>query len=291
MKGKKRILMLFSCIMVISAMIISCDDNNSYQKMDIVQLSAKKLTVKVDEELSVAITLSDQNQIKTILIEKTRDGKKAEDFIPVKLDVATIKFPYTFTDIATMEDEEGIPVYSFYGLDANGNVVDVTDLIVNIEVTQLKRLQKFDWEITAQVIAGKNIFIDDPNHEASDNTFRYNADWSWEYDWGTKVGLEVLNATCAYKIIGTENKIDSIYTISYSIFDPNTPVVTKYKVGKLDETTLELESIQDLSAFDYSSEELVIDRFVAVPQSSSFVPYRGSNPADYIIPSCNPGSY
>lgn len=291
MKRKKLILTLFSCIMVVSTMIISCDDNNSYQRPDIVQLSAKKLTVKVDEELSVEITLADQSQIKTILVEKTREGKKVEDFSPVRLDVSAIQFPYTFTDIVTMEDEEGIPVYSFYGLDANDNIIDTTDLVVNIEVTQLKRLQKFDWKITAQVIAGKNIFIDDPNHEASDNTFRYNADWSWEYDWGTKTGLEVLNATCAYKIIGTENRIDSIYTIHYSIFDPNTPVVTKYKVGKIDEATLELESIQDLSAFDYSSEELVIDKFIAVPKSSNFIPYRGSDPAGYVIPSCNPGSY
>lgn len=278
------ILRLFSCLAFVFA-VMSCDDNDSFHKKDIVQLSTKEVTAEVDAEFSVDINLADKGAIHSILVKKTRSGKVAEDFITVTLDVANTVFPYTFKDVVKIEDEEGIPVYSFYGLDAAGNQVDATDLLLKVELVDLKRLLKFDWLQKSYIENGTEMINTDYS-EFADDIHRFNADYSWQCDWGQNAFLGTLVSNCAWKYIGTEEKIDSIYTIKYGLSASWTweKEITKYEVVEFGKKEL---SLKTTNAAGVDVKEV----FSAVAKSSSFTPYRGADPNGYYVADCNPGSY
>lgn len=277
-------LILLSCIVFIG-MAISCEDNKSFHKEDIVQLSTKEVTAKVDEEFSVTVNLADKSEIHTILIEKTRSGKKAEDFTAITLNVSSTNFPYTFKDVVKIEDEEGIPIYSFYGLDANGNQIDATDLWLKVELVDLKRLLKFDWAQKSYMENGEEMITGD-YAEFADDVYRFNQDYSWQCDWGQNAFLGTLVSNCAWKYIGTDNSIDSLYTIKYDLSASWTweKAITKYEVVEFSKDELVLKTI---NAKGIEVREV----FSAIAPSGSFTPYRGTSPAGYYVADCNPGSY
>lgn len=278
------ILRLLSCLAFIFA-AISCDDNDSFHKKDIVQLSTKEITARVDAEFSVEVSLANREAIHSILVKKTRSGQTAADFTTVTLDVENTVFPYTFTDVVKIEDEEGIPVYSFYGLDADGNQVDATDLLLKVELVDLKRLLKFDWLQKSYTENGTEM-INGSYAEFADDIYRFNDDYSWECDWGTNAFLSTLVSYCAWKYIGTAESIDSIYTIKYGLSPSWTweKEITKYDVVQFGKKELTLKTT---NAAGVEVKEV----FSAVVKSSSFTPYRGANAAGYYVADCNPGSY
>lgn len=277
-------LILCSCLALVIG-ILSCDDNDSYHKKDIVQLSTKEVTARVDDEFSVQIDLADKRTIHTIEVKKTRSGKNAEDFTPVILNVENIQFPYLFKDVVKIEDEEGVLVYSFYGLDADGNQVDATDLLLKVELVDLKRLLKFDWLHKSYTEDGVEK-INTEYAEFADDIYRFNADYSWQCDWGENAFLATLVSFCAWKPIGTEERLEFIHTIKYGLSPSWTweKEITEYEVVSFDKKELTLKTVNAKGVE-------VREVFSAVPRSSSFTPYRGADPAGYYVADCNPGSY
>lgn len=69
--------------------------------------------------------------------------------------------------------------------------------------------------------------------------------------------------------------------------------VTKYKVVQLADRKMILESHQNLAGLgpDFSTDEVVMETYEPVSKTDDFTPYRGENPDNYIIDTCNPGSY
>lgn len=288
MKRKILITLVITCVSF-ALLNVSCSDDNDHTS--VVNLSTTKVTAKIGETFSVDISLSQPDRISSIVVEKTISGKKVQAYSRT-LNVSGMQFPYTFTEEVIPEDEEGIVVYSFYGLGANGNQIDASDIVVNINITQLYRLTKYDWKPVSQIIQKEDYAAE----YTKDDVYRFNSDQSWELDWGTKFsdwGLETLDSYCAWKIVGTDEKIDSLYMIKYNIFAPTQAVITKYRVVKLQDQELTLESIQDLSGLgaEFSDKESVLDTYAGVSKSSDFTPYRGSNPDSYKVEACKPGSY
>jgi hypothetical protein len=70
-------------------------------------------------------------------------------------------------------------------------------------------------------------------------------------------------------------------------------LMTHYNVLQLSDRKMILESYQDLSGLGdgYSSNERVLEVYTPVSKTEDFTPYRGQNPDNYIVASCNPGSY
>ena len=69
--------------------------------------------------------------------------------------------------------------------------------------------------------------------------------------------------------------------------------ITKYKVVQLADRKMILESHQNLAGLgpDFSTDEVVMETYEPVSKTDDFTPYRGENPDNYIIDTCNPGSY
>lgn len=275
---------LFFCMASV-IMNTSCDDNNSFQKKNKVELSTTEVTAQVDDEFSVDINLIDKANIQSIQVTKTRNGKEAEDFTPIVLNVSNMQFPYTFKDMVNIEDEEGIVVYSFSGLDANNKQIDATDLLVKIEFVDLKRLLKFDWLQKSYMENGIEMITGD-YAEFADDVYRYNEDYSWQCDWGENAFLGTLVSNCAWKSIGTYERIDSLYTIKYGLSSSWTweKEITKYEVVEFNKKELILKTINGKGIE-------IREVFSAIPKSSSFTPYRGANPSGYYVADCKPGSY
>ena len=81
--------------------------------------------------------------------------------------------------------------------------------------------------------------------------------------------------------------------IAYNVFSPSQALMTHYNVLQLSDRKMILESYQDLSGLGdgYSSNERVLEVYTPVSKTEDFTPYRGQNPDNYIVASCNPGSY
>lgn len=288
MKSKTLSMFILSCFSFI-LLNISCDSDNE-QTTQLLTLSTTKVTAKINEEFSVDITLNQKESFQKIVVEKTISGKKVETYHKT-LNVAEMQFPYTFKEEVIPEDESGIVVYSFYGMAADGSRLDASDVIVNVNITQLYRLLKYDWKLASQIIQKEEY----AEAYMKDDVYRFNEDLSWELDWGNVLStsaLETLDSYCAWKMIGTDEKIDSLYMIKYNIFSPANAVVAKYKVVRLQDEELVLESRQDLSFLPgFSDKEPIQETYIAEPKSADFTPYRGSNPNSYKVAACNPGTY
>ena len=286
---KKSVYFLFILGFVLSA-FMACDDDEN-QRSVLLSLSSYEEKVKIGDSVSIQVSLSDPSRFSKILIKKTISGKEISDYTK-ELNVANLSFPYTFNAQVVSGDENGVVVYSFYGLDVNGAVVDASDLVLTVDLAELPLLLKYDWQLVQQMIQGEDFATPD----LKDDIYRFNADLTLELDWGTifsAAQLETLNSCCSWDVERTGEKIDSLYLVKYNIFQPNTPMITRYKVVKLADREMILESHQDLSSLgpDFSTDEIVTETYSPVSKSDDFTPYRGKNPDDYYVEACNPGPY
>ena len=289
MKAQK-IVAIFALFGIASLLFHSCndDDNTSHSLLSLSKLEDK---VKIGDYTSVTISLDDAKQISKIIVKKTIEGKEIASY-QKSLEVAQLTFPYEFREQIVDGDENGTVVYSFYGQDAQGNVVDAADLVLTVELAEIPLLLKYDWMLAAETIQGENTATQD----LTDDVHRFNPDQTWQVDWGSVFSdwmLETLNSYCSWQVTTDGSKVKTLSVIHYNIFVPSVPVITTYNVLQLSDRKMILESFQDLSAFgdQYSDHEQVLDVYVAVSKSSEFTPYRGSNPDSYYVESCNPGSY
>lgn len=275
---------------ILLPLFIACGDDGG-SKENTLTLSSYDEKVKTGDKISVQIVLSNPNKFSKILVKKTISGKEVSDYKKV-IDVKKDAFPYTFNENVISGDEKGIVVYSFYGLDANGRIVDASDLVLTVELAELPLLLKYDWQLVQQIIQGEDYATPD----LKDDVYRFNPDLTFEMDWGTVLStaqLETLNACCSWDVTRTGEKVDSLYMVKYNVFQPNTPMITKYKVIKLAKREMVLESRQDLSALgpEFSKDEIITETYSPVSKTDGFIPYRGKNPDDYYVGSCSPGTY
>lgn len=286
---KKLLILPLLLGLIISFAIIACSDD-SENPLECLNLSSLSSSVKIGDYLSVNLSLNQEDRVQKIVIKKTIDGKAVASY-QRELNAKDLTFPYTFKEEIIAGDEAGVLVYSFYGLDASGQQVDASDIVVSVELAQLPLFLKYDWGLLSQQIQGSDF----AEAYMKDDVYRFNPDMSWELDWGdikSAGALETLDSYCAWKAITTGATVDSLYMIKYNIFSPKSPVVTKYKVLKLENREMILESRQDLSFLPgFAKDEKVTDKFQPISKSDDFTPYRGANPDSYFVESCNPGSY
>ena len=290
MKTSRNLLIFPALLAVFTVLVaIACNDGNE-KPSGLLKLSAEQASLQIGDILSVDLSLAQADKLQTITVKKTIDGKEVSSY-KRELNVKELSFPYKFTEEVIGGDEKGILVYSFYGMDGSGAVVDASDIVVTVALAELPLLLKYDWSLLSQTIQG----ADFAEPYMKDDVYRFNPDLSWELDWGdikSAGALETLDSYCAWKAICTGAVVDSLYMIKYNVFAPKTPKITKYKVLKLENRELILESRQDLSFLPgYAADEKVTEKFQPVSKSDDFTPYRGANPDNYIVGSCNPGSY
>ncbi len=227
--------------------------------------------------------------IKKLEVTKWVNGNQVSGY-KIDIPVNNVSDTYDFEQEIEVGDEEGTLVYTFSGYNASEELIDASDLAVSVTLNDYGRLCKFDWKLTEQTTNGDNT----TTSAMLDNVYRLNKDLSWEYDWGdpSGAGLDVLNQYCAWKYIGNELKADSIYLIKFGFLSA-TPTIEKYQVIKLDDANLWIQTYLDLSWLGppYTATTPVVEKYVAVPKTSDFTPYRGSNPANYNWGPCTPGEY
>ena len=177
-------------------------------------------------------------------------------------------------------------------MDENNKVVDAGDLVLTVELAQIPLLLKYDWVLASQTIKGE----DTATPDLKDDIHRFNSDLTWQVDWGyifSSAALETLNSYCAWQVTMDGATVKTLSTIHYNVFSPAEALITHYNVLQLSDRKMILESYQDLSGLGdgYSSNERVLEVYTPVSKTEDFTPYRGQNPDNYIVASCNPGSY
>lgn len=290
MKTIRRLFILPALLGVIMSLaVFACNDENE-KPSGLLNLSSLKSSVQIGDFLSVDLSLSQIERFQKIIVKKTIDGKEISSY-QKELSVKDIVFPYQFKEEIVSGDETGVLVYSFYGMDENGQQVDASDVVITVALAELPLLLKYDWSLASQTIQGNEY----AEAYMKDDIYRFNPDLTWELDWGdikSAGALETLDSYCSWKAISTGATVDSLYMIKYNVFAPASPVITKYKVLRLENRELILESRQDLSFLPgFAKDEKVTDKYQPVSKSDDFTPYRGANPDNYVVASCNPGSY
>ncbi|SFG69886.1 hypothetical protein [Prevotella sp. KH2C16] len=267
----------------------SCSDDNS-QSGPRIYLSQLSLQTAVGDTISVDVTLRDQTAFSKIDVKKAIDGSPVNSYSR-QINPRNTVFPYRFSEEVISGDETGNLIYSFYGYDDNGKLLDASDLVATVELAQIPLLLKYDWKLSSQIIQGDDYATAD----LTDDIYRFNPDLTWELDWGSVLSagaLETLNSYCSWQVVMKGSTVDSLYMIKYNIFSPTVPIMTKYKVIQLANRKMILESRQDLSFLPgYAADEKVTETYEPVSKSTDFTPYRGSNPDSYIVGSCTPGNY
>lgn len=290
MKISRRLLILPILLGLIGSFVTTACNDDVEKPTGQLILSSIEASVKIGDYLSVNISLGQADKFQKIVVKKAIDGK-AVDSYQKELNVSDLTFPYTFREEIVGGDETGVLVYSFYGLDGNGQSVDASDIVVTVDLAQLPLFLKYDWGLISQTIQGSDF----AEAYMKDDIYRFNPDMGWELDWGdvkSAGALETLDSYCAWKVITTGATVDSLYMIKYNVFTPSTPVISKYKVLKLENREMILESRQDLSFLPgFVKDEKVTDKYQPISKSDDFTPYRGANPDNYYVESCNPGSY
>jgi hypothetical protein len=286
MKNVCKIILSVSCVLLI--FFFSCEKDESIHHDSKVILDKLLFSGYTGDTIKATVTFGSP-AIKKIVITKWVNGEQISDY-RIEVSVNNISEVYEFQQEIAVGDEEGTLIYTFSGYDEDNKLIDASDLAVSVTLTDFGRLCKFDWKLTEQTTNGENT----TSSEMLDNVYRLNNDFSWEYDWGDPAGAgwDVLNQYCAWKYIGTELKADSIYLIKFG-FLSTTPTIDKYKVLKLDDTSLWIQTFMDLSWLGdpYTAETPVVEKYVAIPKSPDFTPYRGENPANYSWAPCTPGNY
>lgn len=285
MKNVCKIIGTISCMLFL---LFSCENNESIYRDSKVILDKLLFSGYTGDTIKATVTYGSAD-IKKLVITKWVNGEQVPGY-EIIVPVNSTSDTYEFEQEIAVGDEEGTLIYTFSGYNAEDKLVDASDLAVSVTLTDFGRLSKFDWKLTEQTTNGDNTTTD----AMLDNVYRLNSDLSWEYDWGDPAGAgwDVLNQYCAWKYIGTELKADSIYLIKFGFLSV-TPTIDKYEVLRLDDFNLWIQTFMDLSWLGdpYTAETPVVEKYVAIPKSSDFTPYRGENPANYNWAPCLPGNY
>ncbi len=284
----KNVCKIIGCISCMLLMLFSCEKNESIHRDAKVILDKLLFSGYTGDMIRATVTYG-SSDIKKLVITKWVNGKQVPGY-EINVPVNSISDSYEFEQEIEVGDEEGTLIYTFSGYSVEDKLIDASDLAISVTLTDFGRLSKFDWRLTEQTTNGDNTTTD----VMLDNVYRLNSDLSWEYDWGDPAGagFDVLNQYCAWKYIGTDLKADSIYLVKFG-FLSTTPTIDKYEVLRLDDTNLWIQTFMDLSWLGdpYTTETPVVEKYVAIPKSSNFTPYRGENPANYSWASCTPGNY
>lgn len=277
MKTPKKIIFISIVLGMISSLIISCKSDDK-QQTGLLTLSILEGKIKIGDYVSVELSLSHPDLISKIVVKKSIEGKEVSSYLK-ELNVKELSFPYTFTEEIIAGDENGILVYSFYGMDENNSVVDAADLVLTVELAQIPLLLKYDWVLASQTIKGE----DTATPDLKDDIHRFNSDLTWQVDWGfifSSAALETLNSYCAWQVTMDGATVKTLSTIHYNVFSPSQALMTHYNVLQLSDRKMILESYQDLSGLGdgYSSNERVLEVYTPVSKTEDFTPYRGQNP-------------
>jgi len=271
--------------------ISSCSSDNGEDNPNILLLSSISEKVDIGDSVNVDVSLLKPEGVEKILVEKSNNGV-IDSTKSQEIDVQKNSFPYTFKQQVENGDENGMVVYSFYAKNLAGKTVDAADLVLTVNLAQLPLLLKYDWKLVSQTVHGEQTATED----LTDDVQRFNSDMTWQVDWGTifsSMALETLNSYCSWQITTEGSVIKTLSTIHYNIFSPTVPIITTYNVKQLSDKKMILESYMDLSGFgdEYTDHESVVSVYEAVSKSDDFTPYRGQNADNYIISSCDPGTY
>ncbi len=271
--------------------ISSCSSDNGGDNPNILLLSSISEKVDIGDSVNVDVSLLKPEGVEKILVEKSNNGV-IDSTKSQEIDVQKNSFPYTFKQQVENGDENGMVVYSFYAKNLAGKTVDAADLVLTVNLAQLPLLLKYDWKLVSQTVHGEQTATED----LTDDVQRFNSDMTWQADWGTvfsSMALETLNSYCSWQITTEGSVIKTLSTIHYNIFSPTVPIITTYNVKQLSDKKMILESYMDLSGFgdEYTDRESVVSVYEAVSKSDDFTPYRGQNADNYVISSCDPGTY
>ena len=170
MKTLKKIIFISIVLGMISSLIISCKNDDKGQT-GLLTLSTLEGKIKIGDYVSVELSLPHPDLISKIVVKKSIEGKEVSSYLK-ELNVRELSFPYTFTEEIIAGDENGILVYSFYGMDENNSVVDAADLVLTVELAQIPLLLKYDWVLASQTIKGE----DTATPDLKDDIHRFNSD-------------------------------------------------------------------------------------------------------------------
>jgi hypothetical protein len=259
---------------------VSC--NKDSEDPSTLSLDRTEVAGNVGDNFTVRVTATG-DEITTVKVTKLKNGAPDASFTTVTGTITNATYEYS--GMIVEGDEDGALVYTFTGYNGAGTQVDAVDLTVTVTLAGVALLTKYDWKKVDEIwgeeygsVVG-DYQLDDVN--------RFNKNYSWEFDWGDILSsgqLETINQYCAWKTTGTTSNVETLSLIKFG-FGATEPTITEYTVDKLDAENLWISYYEPFFDVD------ITEKFVAVPKSPTFTPYRGQTASNYNWGTCTPGSY
>lgn len=261
--------------------LASCSSKDS-EPPATVSLDKTTVAGNVGDNFTVKVTVAGKG-ITQIKVTKLFDGVADPGFTPISETVSGAEYNYAGT-ITPSDVLPGTVLYTFAGCDASGQELDAADLTVTVNLTGEALLLKYDWKLTNRICTWPLIGwdrVDDAKPAELDDVYRFNPDYSWQFDWGSDIPA-IPSISCAWKYDDETDEIKLIL-VRYNFDDVRSDVVGE--ILKLTSTELWLEVYTE--SWDLTEEF----RYTAIAKSPSFTPNRGADQEEYTSANCNPGSY
>jgi len=249
--------------LAVAGLLASCDDDESFD-MPTLTLSQTAVTASPGEIVSVDINATTDGGFKNMVVKKLWDGAMQSEETLTTL-------PSTYDYTVTEADADHIVTLNFTLTDNQGKTA-AKDLVITVELTPGQLLLKYNWRLSEEIRKKTN--QNDINDAYTDDVYRFNADGTYNKSVGAKqddFGDSWFNY-CYYDLNETTMRLLMSRTGAFG-----EEVTDTLNIKLIDDTKMHADvTYYDLDVFDptYDKVELYEKRFVAVPKTGTFDPYK-----------------
>lgn len=269
--------------LVLAFTFYQCEENESTVRQDNPEIKMAvptspghgqyKLRVESGNEVSIPLTITSTNALKSLQVTKTVNLAVDSTFaINGVMNLLTgtpgQDYQYTFLYRPTVDDVDQLVGFTFKAENQSGSVTQ-GDLTLVVTLSPRDNLPRRKWHLKSVLHVNNKTT---PNKEEikdceKDNSMLLYADGKISYDYGTDTGtgscmFDGFNIYTGWEL--TEDNLQFIRT-SYGVFSPTVTVVDTFAVKTLTVERFDIEQTVDLSAFGLRKDEKFLYVYEAGP--------------------------
>ena len=265
---------------------VSCSDDDSAPPT--ISLSETSIDVKAEDNISITATYTAEAGAETITITKYWDGtvQGTPEVKSTLQNSGTVNFNYT----VSQDDADHILKFNFTIIDNEG-LVDQKEVVINVELTSLQLLLKYDWNHSDEVrgLTG----LSDIQEWYKDDVYRFNADGTYQKSIGAQADdfSDIWYKHCTYNFNEDTNVLKLHKTGAFGSDAYEVITITSITKDGIegDITYLGLDAFNTgTEAVPYEATEEYVKKFSSQAKGDSFDPYAPGPDDDVEGPSATP---
>jgi|HigsolmetaAR202D_1030399.scaffolds.fasta_scaffold01722_10 hypothetical protein len=253
-------------ICLLAIMAFACKKEDKISSPHKASLSVAEFTEKTGRIITTTYTIETPSSVKDLVIAKTintfidslweNKGRLTVTLTPSGNNIYTYTFEYEILD----RDADKLVGFHFIFTDENGLSI-TKDLTLNAILSAEQTLYTRKWKLLSKMWTSADPPVEDLQDCESDDVWVFNADGTWNIEYGAKGCLfDGFNEFPSWYITEDEKTLYVTYRSIFTLEDD----VQKYTIKTLNRERLVFESIVDLTDFGLGSEEVFVYTFEAV---------------------------